>query len=192
MRPKVSIRLLLAFIALVAVALAVWRQGRQVFENRQLREQNERLREEVARLNFHLEMARIDALLKVPTEALYQDHTLRGELDRIRRAFIEEHTSDQFVPIYALYEHSPDSPSPSYFRSVRGLQDWKNSQDSFWEGYAINHADNGVQLLNGKLKGSEEFRDRLMSDSGLRDDYLKPLLMRLVRSTNQRSRLAAI
>lgn len=190
--PRISLRWMLTIIALMAVALAIWRQGRQVVENRRLSNENERLLEEVAKLRFDLEIARIDTFLKVPTEALYQDHEFRGELNRIRWEALERHACNDFVPVFGLYDHSPESPNPNYFRSDRGLEQWKNSQDSFWEGYGINHADDGVTILNGKLKGSEDFQSRLMSDHELRDDYLKPLLMRFVRSTDQRARLAAV
>ena len=192
MQPKMSLQWMLAIIAVFAVALAIWRQGCEVVENRRLRDEKERLTEEVAQLKFDLEIARIDTFLKVPTEALYQDHVLRGELNRVRWEALKRLACDDFVPVYGLYDHSPDSPNPSYFRSDRGLEHWKNFQGSFWDGYGINHADDGMRILNGKLKGSEDFYRRLMSDHELRDDYLKPLLMRFVRSTDQRSQLAAV
>jgi hypothetical protein len=191
---RLSLRGLMLTIAVIAAALGLGLQYRQAQENRRLREENRRLAKEAAQARFNLELEEIAFRLKVPTEALYHAYMPRGGLDRLRWEAIEKFGVErEFVPIYLLYDHSRTSPHLHKFApEAYGLEYWKTLQDSFWEGYAINHADDGASLLVARLKHSEDFRRRLMGDLKTADEYLKPLLVRMARAPDPRARYAAI
>jgi len=187
---KFTLRGLLALTAVVAATSAIWFQATRTIENQRLAKENQQYAEEVAALKFDLEMRRIDTLLKVPTEALYREHMPLDELHRLRWEALKDCGREDFVPLFGLYFHDPENPHPSHFG--KGLEYYANYNGVFWEGYANSHADDGAARLNERLKSSQDFRNRLMADAELRDEYLKPMLIRLMRSTNQRARKAAL
>lgn len=193
---QVSLRGLFVLTALIAVGSAIWSSRRQALQLRRAKDELQRVQQERDQWKFQVELERVGAALKVPTEALYHNYMPRGELDRLRwEAFERFDVMSEFVPLIHLFQHEPRQPYLHHFGVDRSgnTADFRSLQDSFWEGYAINHADDGADLLVGHLKRKDgSFRRMLLLRPRIIQKYLTPLLLRLVRAPEPRARYAAI
>jgi len=180
-RPKhpwrFSLKGLLLLILVVAAALSGFFHYRAGQRNHQLAEELRQFHAKEAAWRYELDLRVIEADLKVPTEALYGRYMPRGRIDQLRWEAFEKFGVQEFVPYYYVHSHRSDDPllhgiAPAFFR----LKNWENNQDSFWEGFAINHADDGCEILIGKLQHDEGFRRYLEENPEIFQKRLRPAL----------------
>ena len=191
---RYSLKQLMLAGLVVAVVVAAFLQYRSARRRGQLEAQLERLTAENQTLEYKLLLQRLATNLKIPTPALYHRYLPVRELHQMRVDALRAAGVEQCPPITALQRHDMDHADVSFLLSsnIYRIDNRPVSVETFWEGYAKIRGGNGASALSAYLRGTPGFREWLAGEHELRQEYLRPLLLRIAQAPDPRARYDAI
>lgn len=192
-RFRYSLKDAMILAILAAIAVSAINQYRLTRKRGQLERDVARLTTENQGLEYKLLLQRLADNLKIPTPALYHRYLPVRELHQMRVDALRAAGEKRCPPIAALQRHNMDHADVSFLlsRNIYRIDDGPVSMGTFWEG-AEGQAASGASALSAYLRGTPGFREWLLGDRELRQEYVRPLLLRIAKAPDPRNRYEAI
>jgi len=192
-RPGLDRRPWIIVAAVLALAFIAGTWG--AMKINQLNAEKRQLEEQIAELKMVSEIKILEDNLKAPMEAIVRSPEPWPKWEEGRRPVLEEagitHYS-QFATVYLTGAKHFDLPTDMSRKShlvhvdVSGSMS-NSSYEMFWHNFAPNSCDK----ITFFLKADVPIGEHLRAHPEIFEERLRPLLLRLVRSTERRTRLAA-
>lgn len=192
-RFRYSLKDAMLLAVLGAIAVSAINQYRLTQKRRQMEREIATLTTDNQELEYKLLLQRLADNLKIPTPALYHRYMPVMELHRMRVDALRAVGVKRCPPISALQRHNMDHADLSFLLSpnIYRIDDGPVSMGTFWEG-AKGQAASGASALSAYLRGTPRFREWLLGDQELLQEYVRPLLLRIAKAPDPRSRYHAI